>query len=41
MRRLIIKVQDEIGPKFRFSTPDGDYHLAVTLPADNYERRAM
>jgi hypothetical protein len=28
--RLIIKVQDEIDPQFRFSTPEGDYHLAVT-----------
>jgi hypothetical protein len=24
--RLIIKVQDEIDPQFRFSTPEGDYH---------------
>jgi hypothetical protein len=39
--RLIIKVQDEIDPQFRFSTAEGDYHLAVTLPADNYERRSM
>jgi hypothetical protein len=39
--RLIIKVQDEIDPQFRFSTPEGDYHLAVTLPADHHERRAM
>ena len=39
--RLIIKVQDEIDPQFRFSTPEGDYHLAVTLPADDYERRTM
>ena len=39
--RLIIKVQDEIDPQFRFSTPEGDYHLAVTLPSDDYERRAM
>jgi hypothetical protein len=39
--RLIIKVQDEIDPQFRFSTPEGDYHLAVTLPADAYERRGM
>jgi hypothetical protein len=28
-------------PQFRFSTPEGDYHLAVTLPADDYERRSM
>jgi len=39
--RLIIKVQDEIDPQFRFSTPEGDYHLAVMLPADANERRAM
>lgn len=39
--RLIIKVQDEIDPQFRFSTPEGDYHLAVTLPPDDYERRSM
>jgi hypothetical protein len=39
--RLIIKVQEEIDPQFRFSTPAGDYHLAVMLPADDHERRAM
>jgi hypothetical protein len=39
--RLIIKVQDEIDPQFRFSTPEGDYHIAVTLPADDDQRRAM
>jgi hypothetical protein len=39
--RLIIKVQDEIDPQFRFSTPEGDYHLAVTHPSDDYERRSM
>ena len=39
--RLIVKVQDEIDPQFRLATPDGDYHLAVTLPKDDYERRAM
>ena len=39
--RLIIRVQDEIDPQFRFSTPQGDYHLAVTLPSDDYERRSM
>jgi hypothetical protein len=39
--RLIIKVQDEIDPQFRFSTPHGDYHLALTLPADDDERRTM
>lgn len=39
--RLIIKVQDELDPQFRFATPEGDYHLAVTLPSDDYERRGM
>jgi hypothetical protein len=39
--RLMIKVQDEIDPQFRFSTPEGDYHLVVTPPADGYERRSM
>jgi hypothetical protein len=39
--RLIIKVQDEIDPQFRFSTPEGDYHLSVTLPADLRERHSM
>jgi hypothetical protein len=39
--RLIIKVQGEIDPQFRISTPEGDYHLAVTLPADNDERRSI
>jgi hypothetical protein len=39
--RLIIKVQDEIDPQFRLATPEGDYHLAVTLPRDDHERRMM
>jgi hypothetical protein len=39
--RLIIHVQAEIDPQFRFSTPEGDYYLAVTLPAADDERRAM
>lgn len=39
--RLIIRVQDELDPQLRFATPDGDYHLAVTLGSDDYERRAM
>ena len=36
--RLIIKVQDEIDPQFRIATPEGDYHLAVTLPGESRER---
>jgi len=39
--RLIIKVQDEIDPQFPFSTPEGGYHLSVTLPAGDDERRAV
>ena len=39
--RLIIKVQDEIDPQFRMSTPEGDYCIAITLPADVYERSKM
>jgi hypothetical protein len=38
--RLIIKVQDEIEPQFRFSTCEGGYHLAVTLPPADDERRS-
>ena len=30
--RGIIKVQDELDPQFRVATPEGDYHLAVTMP---------
>lgn len=39
--RLIVKVQDEIDPQFRIATPEGDYALAVTLPADPRDRAAM
>src|SRR5438874_12073838 len=39
--RLIIKVQDEIDPQFRITTPEGDYHLAVTLSRDPRERMMM
>ena len=39
--RLIIKVQDEIDPQFRIATPEGDYHLAVTLPRETRERVMM
>lgn len=39
--RLIIKVQDELDPQFRMATRDGDYHIAVTLPPDDYERRRI
>ncbi len=39
--RLIVKVQDEIDPQFRIATPEGDYHLAVTLPSDAYGRKVI
>ena len=39
--RLVIKVQDEIDPQFRFATPEGDYHLPVMLPADFYGRKVI
>ena len=39
--RLIIKIQDEIDWQFRIATPEGDVHLAVTMPNDDYERRQM
>jgi hypothetical protein len=39
--RLIIKVQDEIDPQFRFATPEGDYWIAVTLPRETHERMMM
>lgn len=32
--RLIIEVQDELDPQIRMATPEGDYHIAMTLPAD-------
>jgi hypothetical protein len=39
--RLVIKIQDEIDPQFRIATPEGDYHLSVTLPADTYGRKTI
>lgn len=38
--RLIIRVQDEIDWQFRIATPEGDIHLAITMP-DDAERTAM
>ena len=37
--RLIIKVQDELDPQLRMATPEGDYHIALTLPAEEYGRK--
>ena len=39
--RLIIKIQDEIDWQFRVATPEGDYHLSVTMPDAADERSAM
>ncbi len=39
--RLLIKIQDEIDPQFRIATPEGDYWIAVTLPADPYGRQVI
>ena len=39
--RLIIKIQGEIDPQFRLSTPEGDYWLGVTLPHDVHQRKMM
>jgi hypothetical protein len=38
--RLIVKIQDEIDPQIRVATPEGDYHIALTLPPDDYGRRS-
>ncbi|MGA7329107.1 MAG: hypothetical protein WBX25_32620, partial [Rhodomicrobium sp.] len=37
--RLVIKVRDEIDPQIRIGTPEGDFHIAITLPPDDYGRR--
>jgi hypothetical protein len=39
--RLVVQVQDEIDWQLRMETPEGDYHLAVTMPNDNHERASM
>ena len=39
--RLVIKVQDEIDWQLRMAIPRGDYALAITMPNDDYERKAM
>ena len=39
--RLIIKVQDMLDPQIRMASPDGDYTIALTLPADAYERKRV
>lgn len=39
--RLIIRIQDEIDPQFRMATPDGDFHLVVTLSPEPELRERM
>jgi hypothetical protein len=39
--RLVIKIQDEIDPQIRIATPEGDYFIAVTLPAGPYQRQII
>lgn len=39
--RLVVKVQDEIDPQLRIATREGDYWIAVTLPADDDGRRTV
>ncbi len=38
--RLMVEVQDELDPQFRFATPEGDYALALMLP-DNKNGRTL
>ena len=39
--RVIIRIQDEIDPQIRVATPEGDYHIALTLPADPASRQLV
>ena len=39
--RLIIKIQDEIDWQIRMASPDGDTHVAVTMPGDADQRQQM
>jgi hypothetical protein len=39
--RLIIKVQDEIDWQLRFATPEGDFHIAVTMDGNERERHEV
>lgn len=32
--RLIVRIQDEVDPQLRIATPQGDFHVAMTLPGD-------
>ena len=39
--RLIVRIQDEIDWQLRIATRQGDYHVAVTMPASAHARLAM
>jgi hypothetical protein len=39
--RVIIKIQDEIDPQFRCSTPHGDYWIGFTFPDDTRDRMML
>jgi hypothetical protein len=39
--QLIIKIQGEIDPQFRCSTPEGDYWIRFTFPDDTRERMML
>jgi hypothetical protein len=39
--RLIIKVQDEVDPQWRFATPSGDWHIVATLPKNDDRGRKV
>lgn len=39
--RLIIKVQDECDPQWRFASPTGDWHIVTTLPKGDDRQRLI
>ena len=39
--RLIVRIEDELDPQLRIATPEGDYHIALTLPAEEAGRLAL
>lgn len=39
--RLIVKHQAELDPQFRIGTPKGDWHIAISFPADEAGRREV
>lgn len=39
--RVMLRVQDDIDPQFRFATPTGDIHIAATFPEVIGERNIL